>query len=76
MDCKHVGRNALYLVFYYIKLALSGKQDQLVWDETPTADSTNAISSGAVRKAIDEAMGGGGGLGNLDAILAELVGGG
>lgn len=74
MEKKYVGENALYLVFYYLKLALSGKQDRLTWDDVPTADSANAISSGAVRKAIDDALSGQ--VGNLDAILAELVGGG
>lgn len=40
------------------KTEWSGKQDQLTFDETPTADSKNPITSGGVKKAFDDFVGG------------------
>lgn len=66
----HTGGSALYFAFYLVKTALKGKQAALTFDAAPTPDSGNAVTSGGVYRAIQNA------LGNLDAILADIVGGG
>ncbi len=67
---RHTGGNALYFAFYLVKTALKGKQAALTFDAAPTAGSGNAVTSGGVHRAIADA------LGDLDAILADVVGGG
>ena len=37
-----------------IDIALAGKQPLLTWDNVPTSDSSNAISSGAIYTALDK----------------------
>ena len=37
--------------------AISAKQDELTFDNTPTANSTNPVTSGGVKAALDEKMG-------------------
>lgn len=66
---KHTGGNALYFAFRLVKTALKDKQEMLVFDQAPTKNSENVVTSGAVYQAIDDAMGG------LDTILADIVGG-
>ena len=39
---------------YLKKTELSGKQDKLTFDSTPTANSHNPVTSDGIRKAIDE----------------------
>ena len=58
-----------------LQTAVAGKQNTLTFDSTPTAGSTNPVTSGGIRTAIDEA----GGSSrvewvetNLDAFLASL----
>ena len=52
-----------------IKGELAEKQSTLAFDSAPTEGSSNAVTSGGVYTAIQEALGG------LDTVLAGIVGG-
>lgn len=67
---RHTGGSALHFTFYLVKTALRGKQDALTFDAAPAPDSGNPVASGGVYRAIQSA------LGDLDAVLADIVGGG
>ena len=41
---------------YVMKKDLSGKQDKLTFDETPTANSTNPVTSDGVKKYVDSVL--------------------
>lgn len=38
---------------------VSGKQDKLTFDATPTADSANPVTSGGIKEALDKIQNGG-----------------
>ena len=42
-----------YAVKTDVETALSNKQDKLTFDTTPTANSTNPVTSGGIKTAID-----------------------
>lgn len=46
----------LDLSTYATAEALNGKQDKLTFDDTPTADSTNPVTSAGVKKYVDDAL--------------------
>ncbi len=54
---EHIGSTAIDLSNYYNKTQtdnlLNGKEDTLTFDSTPTASSTNPVTSGGVKTAID-----------------------
>lgn len=66
---KLAGQGALTALVQIVKGELAGKQEKLTFDSAPTAGSSNAVTSGGVYTAIQEALGG------LDAVLAGIVGG-
>lgn len=66
---KVAGQGALTALIQIIKGELAGKQGKLTFDSVPTEGSGNAVTSGGVYNAIQEAMG------SLDATLAGIVGG-
>lgn len=41
---------------YVMKTELSGKQDKLTFDATPTANSTNSVTSDGIKKYVDSAL--------------------
>ncbi len=51
---------------YATKTELSGKQDKLIFDTTPTANSTNPVTSDGVKKYVDSAIDA------LDSVLTTL----
>ncbi len=67
---QHMGGSALAFAFRLVKTALADKQETLTFDAAPAEGSGNAVTSGGVYRAIRDA------LGDLDAILADVVGGG
>ena len=50
---KLAGSAALGALIAKIKAALRGKQDALIFDAAPTANSTNPVTSGGVKTALD-----------------------
>ena len=57
-----------------VKQDLSGKQNVLTFDATPTAGSNNPVTSDGIKKAIDaSAGGGGGGTGESDFVVKTLT---
>ena len=50
---KLAGSAALAALIAKIKAALRGKQDALIFDAAPTANSTNPVTSGGVKTALD-----------------------
>ena len=50
---KFLGSNGLTYLWSKIKAALSTKQNTLTFDSTPTASSTNPVTSGGVKAALD-----------------------
>ncbi len=66
---KLAGQGALTALMQIIKGELAEKQSTLAFDSAPTEGSSNAVTSGGVYTAIQEALGG------LDTVLAGIVGG-
>jgi len=50
---KLAGSTAIAALIEKIKAALRGKQDALTFDTAPTANSTNPVTSGGVKDALD-----------------------
>lgn len=51
---KLAGSAAIAELIHKTKAALRGKQDALHFDAEPTANSTNPVTSGGVKDALDE----------------------
>ncbi len=51
---KLAGSAAIAELIHKTKAALRGKQDTLCFDAAPTADSTNPVTSGGVKAALDD----------------------
>ena len=49
----------------YVDTGLNGKQDTLQWDTTPTAGSTNPVTSGGIKTALDGKV-------DVDAVVTPI----
>lgn len=54
MATKFLDASGLKYVISKIKVLLSTKQDKLTFDKTPTANSTNPVTSDGIKTALDE----------------------